>query len=288
MGTVPSSVSLVSKPCENAENNVKVLNTQPADGVKKRFGVCAKQFTYENRDFTVRFIEWVHISRLLGAEKVHFFYKFLHPDMFKVVKYMEQQGFIEAWPFFEPTGRWHKRLMEVNSLTDCFYRVKNLYDYVAIYDFDEIILPMNEKDMSWDDMIKRLEHEGRFDAYVSQNMYYPEVGAEPLPGIPTYMYMLQHTQKPKNYSEAGRRKSIFNTETVLTAFNHFPTYCLGEKYKCNSLIAPTNISQNCHYREGLSEYNSTNQTVLDDSILKFKDPLIKAVQETLKATKFRL
>jgi hypothetical protein len=54
---LPTSVSLTAKPCDNAENNLKIINIQPVDGKMKKFGVCTKQVTYKTPDFTIRFVE---------------------------------------------------------------------------------------------------------------------------------------------------------------------------------------------------------------------------------------
>lgn len=46
---LPISLSLTSKPCDKAENNLKIINNQPIGGVKKKFGVCSNQKNYPNR-----------------------------------------------------------------------------------------------------------------------------------------------------------------------------------------------------------------------------------------------
>lgn len=289
-GTIPASVSLVAKRCDYAENNLKVLNAQPADGVKKRFGVCTKQVYFDNRDFGMKLIEWICMVRLLGAEKIHFHYTFLHPDLFEIVKYFEEQGVVEALPYFRMSGEWQQSLTEVNVLTDCYYRVKNLYDYVAILDFDEVIMPVNESDFTWEDIITRVNSSEYRDAYVSQNVYYPEVGAEPLEEVPKNMYMLQHIQRSQNFPGFGFAiKSIVGTERALTMHNHVPRHCwIDSKItRCNTIPVSKNISQNSHYRREM-EAGKFNVTIVDKTIWKFKDLLIKAVQKAVKATKFRI
>ena len=119
------------------------------------------------------------MMQLLGAEKIHFYYQFLHPDLLDVVKYFEEQGLVEAWPYFDPTGvimigdHPSTRVTEKNMLTDCFYRVKNLYEYIAILVMDEVIWPVNEDDMTWDDLIRRVNSSKYKDTYISTNVYYP-------------------------------------------------------------------------------------------------------------------
>ena len=292
-GLTPISVSLVEDACDHAENNVNILDIQPTDGVKKRFGVCSKRVRFEDRNFAIRFIEWMHMMRILGAEKVHFFYDYVHPDMFKIIQYFEEKGLLQTWQFLNPSGikssnmrDWQGFLLEVTVLTDCFYQVKNLYDYVAILDFDELIMPLMEEDMTWEDIIKRVDAQDYIDAYVSQNVYYPDTSKNSIETIPNYMHMLQHVQRSKNISLPGSAvKSLFGTERVLTVHNHMPQHCIAEKeHGCKYFDFPLNISQNSHYRNEVEkEFLTTRE---DKTIWKYKDRLLKDVQETLAATGF--
>ena len=293
-GPTPSSVSLVEFPCDHAENNLKILDNQPTDGSKKRFGVCSKRARLTDRNFAIRFIEWIHMVQLLGAEKVHFSYEFVHPDLFKIINYFEEQGIIETWQYLnpsgikdsEPVGR-QSRQLQINVQTDCFYRVRNLYDFVAIIDFDEVIMPVIEEDLTWEDILKRSA--GDADAYVSKNVYYPDLRLKSKLEVPHFMYMLQHTARSRNFSKPERSvKSIFRTETVLTVHTHMPHQCIGLQapgYKCRYYDVPTNVSQNSHYRDHLDEeiFNITQE---DRTIWKYKEKLVEMVEKTLKDTEF--
>jgi Glycosyltransferase family 92 len=98
---IPISVSLVPKPCDAAENNLKVIDNQPPNGSKKYFGVCSKQMNYQDKNFAIRLIEWIHLLRILGVEKVHAYNRFVHPDTIKVFKYFEEKDWLEIQPFLE-------------------------------------------------------------------------------------------------------------------------------------------------------------------------------------------
>ena len=233
------------------------------------------------------------MMQILGAEKIHFYYQFLHPDLFDVVKYFEEQGLVEAWPYFDPTGVVMVRnypftvVTEKNMLTDCFYRVKNLYDYVAVLDMDEVIWPVNEGDMTWEDLITRVNSSEYKDAYISQNVYYPETDAKLIEGIPSYMYMMQHIQRHESAStNNAAAKSLFGTERVLAVHNHYPYFCIAPNHRCFREHVFENISLSSHYR--LGEGDKNEKLVTDNKIWKYKNQLIKAVQETMKATRFRI
>jgi Glycosyltransferase family 92 len=287
-------VSLVKSPCDHAENNLKILNVQPVNGVKKQFGVCTKQVSFENRESTIKFIEWTHLIRLLGAEKIHFSYKHLHPEFLRIVKHFEEQGIVETWPYFDHSGipdtklgKFQTRMVEMNMITDCFYRVKNLYDYVAVLDFDEVIMPVNEADMTWHDILKRVNASGSEDFFGFQNLYYPEVGAKLHKRIPKYMNMLQHTQRSQNFTKYGvATKSFVGTERVKTVHNHTPKHCIKDDNSCSKISVSTSIAQSSHYRTKVGKGTTFNVTKEDKTIWKFKDSLIKAVQQTLSETGF--
>jgi hypothetical protein len=294
-GSVPKSVSLVEHPCENAANNLEIINNQPHGDVKKRFGVCTKQFTYENRDFTIKFIEWVYLCRLLGAEKIHLSFEYLHPDFFKVVDYLRDQGFIEYYQFFNPSGAedskrrsWQTRMLETNILTDCFYRNMNLYDYIVVIDTDEVIVPVNDADYTWEDILARVDDRIYIDGYIADNVFFPETGSPKYSEIPEYMYMLQHTLRARKFSSYGQFvKSIFGTNRVVYVHNHRPHQCLNQNMRCMLKQLPRSVGRNNHYRfdedSGGVDLNSTGN---DTKIWKYKDQLIKAVQKTLKETGF--
>lgn len=293
-GSPPTSVSLVEFPCDQATNKLTIINRQPANGLKKRFAVCSKTARFENRDFAVRFIEWVQMILILGAEKIFFSYEYVHPEMFKIINYFERKGVIEAWPHLNPTGisdskrrSWQAFQLEVNAQTDCFYKVMNLYDFVAFLDFDELIVPVLEGDLTWEDLIRRANVTLYKDAYVSQNVYYPEVGAKPIKGIPTYMYMLQHVQRSQNFSKFDDAiKSIFGTEKVVAVHTHEPYKCINRHNEwCNRYHFPRNVSQNSHYRDHMDK-EEFNVTIEDRTLWKYKDRLMKAVYQTLSDLNF--
>jgi Glycosyltransferase family 92 len=194
---VPRSVSLTTNRCDNAENNLQIIDNHPTDGVKKEFGVCVKQLTYPNRDFIVRFIEWVHMLRILGNTKVHFYNRMIHPELVKVVKYLEQQNLVDMKPFLEPSSLSNRMLrtlptliLEAAVINDCFYRTKNLYKYLAILDPDEVIIPINESNRSWHDLLQNVPPS--YDVYFQRLITYHNTESKPIEGIPDYLYMLRH------------------------------------------------------------------------------------------------
>lgn len=243
----------------------------------------------------MKFIEWVHLMRLLGAERIYFSYEFLHLDFFKVMKHFESQSIVEAWPYFKPSGirdEIHNSIqgsmLEVNMINDCFYRVQNLYEFVAVVDFDEVLMPLNKTDMNWNDLMERRNMSKEGDYYAFENIQFPDLAPPPHRGIPTYMHMLQHTRRKTSYIPGNRIKSLVRTETAKICHNHVPVIC-NDKPKCEGFIFPVQIAQSSHYRETRGFYGHVNMsdTITDRTVWKFKDPLITAVHQTLQSTQFQ-
>lgn len=177
--SLPASVSLTTSACSRAENNLKIIS--PAYNVKQKFGVCTSFINFESRDYGVRLIEWIHMLQLLGASKIQIYNRFVHSDVYKVLKYFEDVGMVELKQFFEPRNfELHTSeavAFQLNVLNDCFYRQRNKYEYIVVLDTDEIIMPVNEADKTWGDLINRIlkEVEGfeHVDSFSAENFYFP-------------------------------------------------------------------------------------------------------------------
>jgi hypothetical protein len=101
---LPTAVSLTAKTCDFAENKIAIIDNQPIDGVKKSFGVCCKYLFFEDRKEVIRFIEWVELLRILGAEKIMLFNKHVHPEHFKIMNYYKEKGIIDFYDYLDPSG----------------------------------------------------------------------------------------------------------------------------------------------------------------------------------------
>jgi Glycosyltransferase family 92 len=294
-GELPTSVSLTANPCDDATNNVKIINNQPIDGVKKKFGVCTKQLELENREYGAKIIEWVHMLRILGAHKVHMQVRFNHPDIVEVLNHLQEKELIVWNHYKDPEGiadtkkrtRQH-RLLQMNVMNDCFYKVKDLYEFVVILDPDEVIMPVVKEDKSWQDMLSHLSDSFlNSDAFSVANVYFPHQKLNPYKDIPSYSYMLQHVQKSVKLLKAGDgMKSFFQTDRVLVVHNHFALRCVKSKINwCNNKHIPQNISQLNHYRDYVQP--EFHKTVLDTKMWKYKDELVKSMRDTFDEINFK-
>ncbi|KAH8289253.1 uncharacterized protein [Drosophila kikkawai] len=307
-GVVPSSVSMVEKECDTATNNLRVIYNRPPDDQKKGFAVCVKGLDFLYDDLSVRLIEWIEMLNILGADKIYFYNLQVHPNITKVLNHYEQEGKVQVIPLTLPGGQPnvpgfqhlyltkktnHKRQNEVIPYNDCLYKNLYLYDYIALLDIDEVIMPKGGS-VLWSELMDKVRPESRkikpdgFHSYNFRNVYFlddqqHEHGWHK--DIPKYMHMLQHVHRAKNYTKPNQYVKCFHDpERVLTLHNHFPLSCLGGV--CKSYPVDTQDAQLQHYRadcvktlkKSCEEYRE--HSVEDKTIWKYKDELIR---RTIKA-----
>jgi hypothetical protein len=215
---VPRSVSVAEKPCHGANNNMRVLYDRPPQ--KKGFAVCVKGLDFLHEDLSVRLVEWIELLGLLGANKIFFYELAVHPNITKVLRHYEATGQVDVTPLTLPGGQPndprirhiylgkkvnHKRQNEVIPYNDCLYRNLYQYEYIALLDIDEVIMPMKGT-TSWKELMLAVDKKARQSrndsraSYNFRNIYFMDDmmhGHDWFPGIPRYMHMLQ-VKKNKN------------------------------------------------------------------------------------------
>lgn len=307
----PASVSMVEKPCDTASNNLKVIYNKPER--KKDFAVCVKGLDFLHEDLSVKLVEWIELITLLGADKIFFYQLQVHPNVTKVLDHYQSLGKVHVTPLTLPGGQPnvpafqhmyltkktnHKRQNELIPYNDCLYKHMYEYEYIALLDVDEVIMPV--KDATWQGLMKRvlgkafkIRNETRA-SYNVRNVYFLDDLLHShgfFKDIPKYMHMLQHVYRSKNFTKPNQYiKCFHNPERVVTLHNHFPLACLGAG--CTSYPIETEDAQLQHYRadcvkslkKTCVEYRENS--VLDTTIWRYKDQLVDRVTRTLETLGF--
>lgn len=305
-GFIPSSVSLVEKKCGKANNKLRIIHNLPESKKKKPFGVCVKQYDFED-DKTKLLIEWIEINSLLGADKIFMYVVKLHPNMMKVLEYYETRGIVEVTKLTYPEGLPNRNESltqflqnDLIPLNDCFYKHMNEFDYLLSIDIDEILMPKRPEDKTWKDLMNRYHDAGKLTrndtdaAYVSSNVFFlsdNDHANEIQPEVPTDLHFLQHIYRASNFSQQGVGiKSFQDTEQVITVHNHFPIECVGKSF-CSRSTFSKDDAQLQHYRRGCENYPKKEcegfrqHTVKDASLWKLKEEIISNVKQTVEALK---
>ena len=200
----------------------------------------------------------------------------------------------------------NKRQNELIPYNDCLYRNMYRYQYIALLDIDEVIMPIEEA--NWSDLMKKvksLSHKIKKEeraSYNFRNVYFLDEmleahlksGQTPaaLKDIPSYMHMTRHIYRSANYTKPGQYVKCFhNPEKALILHNHFPLGCLGGI--CTSYPVDPSVAHLQHYRSDCvstlkksCETVFKNVSVVDTTIWKLNEPLIKATTDTLNQLGF--
>ena len=119
--------------CEGRLSNItRTLN-------KPRIGLCME---YNFNITSARTLaEYVEFHRLLGVEKamMHGF-GYVSKEVFKLIKYYYESGFLELLPWRNDNSIMHNRFFKA----DCLVRFRGQVDYVVFDDVDEFIIPSSE------------------------------------------------------------------------------------------------------------------------------------------------
>ncbi|EFN64497.1 hypothetical protein EAG_01835 [Camponotus floridanus] len=310
-GKPPSSVSVVEKRCDTATNHLRVIYNKPER--KKGFAVCVKGLDFLHEDLSVRLVEWIELISLLGADKIYFYELQVHPNVTKVLQHYQRLDMVHVTPLTLPGGQPnvpafqhmyltkktnHKRQNELIPYNDCLYKHMYEYEYIALLDVDEVIMPV--KDATWQELMRRvmpkalqIRNETRA-SYNVRNVYFLDDLLHShgyFKDIPKYMHMLQHVYRSKNFTKPNQYiKCFHNPERVVTLHNHFPLACLGAG--CTSYPIETEDAQLQHYRadcvrslkKTCVEYRENS--VIDTTIWRYRDKLIGRVTDTLKTLGF--
>lgn len=299
---VPSSVSITEEYCEKASNNLKVIYNK-IEEKRKSFGVCVKRMIFDD-DHSKELTEWIEIISILGAEKLFMYTIKMHPKMMKVLKFYEKIGRVEIETITDPrideTGDGLQGLQnELASINDCFYKHMYEFDFLAIIDIDELIVPVRPEDKSWKDLMHRqLTKSKSASSYSSYNSFFllDNIHSKDIePEIPEDMFFLKHVNRAQNFSERGvRMKSFFNTSEVLVAHNHFPIWCLSSlDGSCVFEDFNKTDAKLHHYRKGCDDdiegpvkCNDYKQnTVKDTTLWKWKNEIINNVRHSQRVIK---
>lgn len=165
-------------------NNLPVFNSRPK--VKQKFAVCVKGLDFPHDDVSVRLVEWIEMLNLLGAGKIFLYNLDVHENISKVLHYYEKRGIVELSPLTLPGDQPNlpeyqhlylknrltaKRQNELIPYNDCLYRNLYSYQYLALLDIDEIIMPLKQEHNNWLDLMQEVEWASLYEQNYSRASY---------------------------------------------------------------------------------------------------------------------
>ncbi|EDX00865.1 uncharacterized protein LOC6523884 [Drosophila yakuba] len=330
---VPQMVSLVARKCDMARNLLRVVyevdepavaeesvvnassSSSATSSTDPKFVVCVKAMDFPYEDKSWRLIEWLELMRLLGAQKVVLYDAQMHPNMTRVVKdyLVTSPGFVELRPMSLGRGEPHvgrhfhhyamkadgfnRILNEMIPYNDCFYRNMYKFDYVGVFDIDEVIMPLGNV-TTWPELVKLArtvpDYESRTAAdctewvsFCFRNVYYPRYPERPkvYRNLSSSFYMLQHVERVRQHCDRGAAaKCLHDTRFAVGLHNHF-TFFHTEESACAAKSVPIEFAQMQHYREPDTKALLIDP-IVDASIWRFQPQLQARVEDRYRRLGF--
>ncbi|XP_014215249.1 uncharacterized protein LOC106644315 [Copidosoma floridanum] len=290
---VPEAVSIVARLTVAPTNRMLVRN-RPANRPKERkpLAICVKPLHYDyNR--VLQLVEFIELHRILGASHVTLYNDTLGEEASCALRYYEAQGIVTVLP-------WHHLDMisqrEIRTeglfaaLNDCLYRSMYDYEYLALLDLDEFIVPRHEDTIL--DLIRWMGsrvNTKTTGAYSFQNAFFylqwpddPMVTTSSRATEAGLVTLRKTRRRSKLHPHKQRSKYVCRPRDVIETGNHFVWEFVPGHGTAN---VPADAAILHHYR--VCEFGGDDcvktASVVDHTAYKYLDRLAEQVEATWRA-----
>ena len=157
---VPWAVSLTTSKC--TEPTHRLLLAESVKNHTRNFTMCLPpMFGRSNLEHAQRFIEWVELNRILGANHFTVYNYSIGKDMNHVLRLFEKRGLIEIVQWELPMDGIYY-YAEHAAINDCLLRNRFKSKYVINSDMDEFVIPHKKDTLTWNDMLQYLSKESAY------------------------------------------------------------------------------------------------------------------------------
>ena len=287
-----SSASLVSVQMSTDANcdprlstsEIRVVNFNHTKSkvISKEFGVCVQSplIQEDNENILQGVVEFIEMSRLLGAELIVFYVNETQVDSYLLdyvrSRYPHMVRMI-GWRKFKKWQPLHY-YGQLLLISDCMYRLMYEVEYLVMIDWDEMLMPV--KHTSWHDMVMSFPTKKRSNMYSTfrfLNTFFDSPSDPPkLPNchnmsLPKYLHKTTHYK-----CLVDRPKSILRPRLIVEPSVHGRCKALD----LHEMIyhVPRSVAFNAHYRDTTEAEECTEgRMVVDTMAMRFSDALTTAM-----------
>ncbi|TRY81169.1 hypothetical protein TCAL_13748 [Tigriopus californicus] len=305
---VPDVVTMVANSCDRSYNALKVWNERPKK--IKDFAICVKSMWSPFKDNTKALIEWIEINIAQGAKSIQMYVQTITPNIRKVFDHYEQLGLVEIfqmeWPgsvptsaspwlqqWYYPNVTWIHSSFDHYAYNDCLYRNLYKFQYIALLDLDELLMPTQHK--TWRGLFQDLKNNGNDPLDYSSIMFYHLYffGNKTGQSQTGHAMMDSDLRTAIPIPQAWQIKGFFNTQRNLIVFNHYTIDCITRS--CETYHVDLSMGQLNHYRSDCVKVSiitpeicsTMKNTLTQDTLTKrYEDPVALNVFRTLQTIDF--
>jgi len=270
-------------------SNYLVINNKPNSRrhlVKDSIALCVKPMHYDyNRVFNL--IEFIEFNQILGVSHFILYNHTIGKDVDCLLKKYIQNGLVTVLPWTLKGIVSQKDIRTealFAALNDCLYRTMYKFNYLAMIDFDEYIIPHVHPNLTL--MIKSLIRNESAGFSFRNSFFYLQWPDDPKyildkPQIP--LTTLAKTRRTIYYHVYGvRSKMIVLPQNIFEVGNHGVWKSINKKWL--TFVKPS-IAFLHHYR--ICEFGGDDcvksASIIDQKTYFWKDELIRAVNTTFQA-----
>ncbi|KAL7637968.1 UNVERIFIED_CONTAM: hypothetical protein RMT77_011581 [Armadillidium vulgare] len=308
---IPIAVSIVRDPCTAPTNILKIggslshkEKTKEMSGKNITIGLCGKSIFYYNEDYSLQLIEWIEILNRLGISTFFLYKTLCHKNVEKVLDYYEKKGLVKIIDFHFPNPfiqegtflrDWiHTHFAQFNGAqrmfyNDCILKNKDNFDYLAIFDYDEI--PILRKHKNLFQLIDYFKKEVKgSDSAASfglgwKFMYKNLESTESKIENKSELYFLRHELRtPLNISAKfeSNVKSIYDTDKVLfVACHSLIHHNAVPPLSVKSVSVKRDIAFTGHFKNRSCD-SECSKTVEEETVLLQYETEIKKAMERIR------
>ncbi|XP_034941588.1 uncharacterized protein [Chelonus insularis] len=285
----PEAVSVVAKLRTLPTNRIFIQN-RPKDRPTSRgkLAICVKPLHYDyNR--VLQLIEFIELHRLLGVSHFTLYNDTVGTEAGCALKYYENQGIVSFLPWHRLDMISQREIRTENlfaALNDCLYRSMYKYEYIALLDLDEFIIPRHNDTIPqlirW---ISSKVNPKTSSAFSFQNAFFylqwaddPWITVSKTPTEAGLITLRKTRRKSKLHPHKQRSKYICKPRDIVEAGNHFVWEFLAGH---GTLNVPADAAILHHYR--VCEFGGDDcvktPSIIDRTAYKYRDKLADAVDK---------
>ena len=264
-----------------SKGNVKIpvmLMINPSSP-KVDFGVCVPPLFGYIPSTTL--IEFVELTKILGAQHVIFYAHQVPREIQKVLRYYEQIGLATVIPWDLPVQDkeiwYHGQLLAIN---DCLYRNMHRFKYLAFNDIDEFIVPHMYS--NWSAMVDHLVQNSdvavqRHAGYSFQSAFFDPL----IESTSRVLYDLESDLRTKSFSKV-RTKVMVKAQQIHELGIHHISKPVKETSR--TIYVEPGVAFLHHYRKCVTDFDHRMNCQVfarDESISRYIPTLRHNVHQTL-------
>jgi len=192
-----------------------VLNRTPIR--EGEFAYCYPTVYNGFKNWTM-FIEMIELNRMLGAEEIIIYDQDSNAKTVKTLGYYQEKTRLHFLNWRFPRELKNNVMCQRATLNDCLYRLMHRYDYVAVTDLDEVLVPRLRD--HWHHLMKQIDKPER-GAFLFQHAYFRRnysLPADPYLITQTSFWRTDELVPPGKI----RCKSMYKSALAVKLDLHFP------------------------------------------------------------------